>query len=134
MDPDQTAQMRRLVCIRSGRKRFTLVLSWRGSFFLFYVSDTPACLSLDLLGPSKIRHEKCNEPSMILTSLSTLNLFHDFEETFSIQARQHQSIDIIFIHFYVHCYSEPVNGKSVIEFTLFFQFMKLTLKSLTFFQ
>jgi hypothetical protein len=31
MDPDQTARMRRLVWIHVGRKRITLVLSWRGS-------------------------------------------------------------------------------------------------------
>jgi hypothetical protein len=29
MDPDQTARMRRLVWIHAGRKRITLVLSWR---------------------------------------------------------------------------------------------------------
>jgi hypothetical protein len=32
MDPDQTARMRRLVWIHAGRKRITLVLSWRGLF------------------------------------------------------------------------------------------------------
>jgi hypothetical protein len=32
MDPDQTAQMRRLFWINAGRKRIMLVLSWRGSF------------------------------------------------------------------------------------------------------
>jgi hypothetical protein len=32
MDPDLTARMRRLVWIHAGRKRITLVLSWRGSF------------------------------------------------------------------------------------------------------
>jgi hypothetical protein len=32
MDPDQTVRMRRLVWIQAGRKRITLVLSWRGSF------------------------------------------------------------------------------------------------------
>jgi hypothetical protein len=31
MDPDQTARMRRQVWIHAGRKRITLVLSWRGS-------------------------------------------------------------------------------------------------------
>jgi hypothetical protein len=32
MDPDQTARTRRLVWIIAGRKRITLVLSWRSSF------------------------------------------------------------------------------------------------------
>jgi hypothetical protein len=31
MDPDQTAQMRRLVCIHAGRKHTMLALSWHGS-------------------------------------------------------------------------------------------------------
>jgi hypothetical protein len=31
IDPDQTAQMRRLVLIHAGRKPIMLVLSWRGS-------------------------------------------------------------------------------------------------------
>jgi hypothetical protein len=37
MDPDQTARMRRLVCIRSGRKRMTLVLSWRSSIIVIRI-------------------------------------------------------------------------------------------------
>jgi hypothetical protein len=35
MNPDQTAQMRRLVWIHAGLKRIKLVLSWRGSILLF---------------------------------------------------------------------------------------------------
>jgi hypothetical protein len=36
MDPDQTAWMRWLVWIHAGRKPIMLVLSWRGSFIIYY--------------------------------------------------------------------------------------------------
>jgi hypothetical protein len=48
MDTDQTARMRRLVWIHAGRKRITLVLSWRGSFFVaeaLNVLDSSTCFS-----------------------------------------------------------------------------------------
>jgi hypothetical protein len=37
MDPDQTAQ--RLVWIHAGRKPIMLVLSWRGSFVIFWIDS-----------------------------------------------------------------------------------------------
>jgi hypothetical protein len=37
MDPDQTAQMRRLVWINAGRKPIMLVLSWYGSYIHLYL-------------------------------------------------------------------------------------------------
>ncbi|XP_060600324.1 uncharacterized protein LOC132753807 [Ruditapes philippinarum] len=63
--------------------------------------ETAACLSIDSLSHSKRtkqRHEICTEPTMILTTLSALNLCRDCEEKFTIQAGKHQSIDITFIY------------------------------------
>ena len=69
------------------------------------IPATPACFSLDLNFRSRNRSEICNEPSMVVTSFSTLNLYQDFGEKFTIQAKEHQSIDIFFIEFYVVCYT-----------------------------
>ncbi|XP_060575349.1 uncharacterized protein LOC132732846, partial [Ruditapes philippinarum] len=62
--------------------------------------ETPACLSIDSLNESrrtKRRKEICTEPTMILTSLSALNLCQNCEEEFTIQAGEHQGIDLTFI-------------------------------------
>ncbi|XP_060608444.1 uncharacterized protein LOC132760482 [Ruditapes philippinarum] len=81
--------------------------------------ETAACLSIDSLSHSKRtkrRNEICTEPTMILTSLSALNLCQDCEEEFTIQAGEHQSVDITFIYWdtnspYILFYTS-VKGKS----------------------
>ncbi|XP_053389711.1 uncharacterized protein LOC123562081 [Mercenaria mercenaria] len=69
--------------------------------------ETPACFSIDLDMHNRLRkgrHENCNKPKMILTSLSILNLpFVNVEERFEIFAGRHHSIQIEFIDFYIVC-------------------------------
>jgi hypothetical protein len=49
MDPDQTAQMRRLVWIHAGRRPIMLVLSWRGSY-AFFIKQLPTGTVDDIFG------------------------------------------------------------------------------------
>jgi hypothetical protein len=77
------------------------------------LSETPACLNLNNVGIKRDRIEECHESSMILSSRSYLNIGHfDVSEVFNIYAKDHQSIDIIFIDFYMLCYTDnPLYGK-----------------------
>ena len=73
-----------------------------------FIPEIPACLTLDsdLIIRNKNnprRNEVCEEPKMILTSFSILNLDYVHEETFTINAGEHRSIHIEFKEFYVDC-------------------------------
>ncbi|XP_060552414.1 uncharacterized protein LOC132713751 [Ruditapes philippinarum] len=80
--------------------------------------ETPACLSIDLIGHSERRQELCSQPSMVLTSLSILNLNQDLKEEFTIQAGKHQSIYINFMYFYMPCYDELFHSSFQSKFTI----------------
>ncbi|XP_060555028.1 uncharacterized protein LOC132715931 [Ruditapes philippinarum] len=68
--------------------------------------ETPACLSLGIVGQRGNRLERCSKSNMILSTRSYLNIDHtNGNEEFQIDANYHQSIDISFIDFYMPCYS-----------------------------